>query len=109
MSTDERSVDLDRKIKMVGLPLDEFITKYQFVSKRTLRGYLLEVVNFIFSTGILCLLLYSCVSNFLEGDYIYSFVFLVSYIYAMSFTSLLRKDIYLLNYAEFYIDIRRRK
>lgn len=110
MTCEHRSAEMDKKIKIIGLPFDEFIKRYKFISKRTLRGYLIEFINIaiiglvLYVVGIMSLL---C---FMAEYYGYATVNIILWFYLMfSKTIFYTRETYNLNHAEYYIDIERRK
>lgn len=110
MSSKYGSIQLNRKIKIIGLPYNEFIEKYMFITKRTLRGYIIEAINIIFMVAIFYAVSKVMIDAIFNQDEFLAIISLVVYLYMLFSPTLFRsRTIYERYNAEYYIDIERRK
>lgn len=105
-----RDENLDKKIKIIGIKdPKEFFKKYNFVAKRTLRGYVreyLRIVVFGLLIYILGVLSYAAFDLGHYGLFILHFLLSVYLLFSSS-VFCMQKD-YINQFAEYYIDIERK-
>lgn len=107
MSTEHRSALLDRRLKIVNLPYDTFINKYEFVAVRTLRGYLVEAIFSGVLGALFYVLLMVCIYSCLLGYY-GAVTVLMAFLILLGSIFLDKAKNYNQTTAEYYIDIQPR-
>ncbi len=109
MTSEHGTLELDRKLKIIGLSFEDFHKKYEFTSRRTLRGYTLELIHYLYIYSILILLVVLTKGSLEANDYEHACIFGLLSLYGWFSDSLFKdRKTYRINHAEYYIDIQKK-